>query len=90
MDKTKRYKIKSESFSLERYYGISSVPYTFTAWKIKVDKFPNKQIAVYRANSGWIVYDMDTKTSYGKERAGLGWIGYDDKITAIENYIKQL
>lgn len=71
-------------------YGLSNQEYKWDSYKVKIDKYPEKDLIIYKTNSGWILRDNDVGASLGKERKGIGWVGFGSKEEAVNNYISKI
>ena len=79
-----KYTIDKKIIKHSRCYGVCSIPVQFNAHKVKIEG--SEDVIVYRSKSGWIV-DIGDRT-IGKEKKGMGWIGFDTPEEAVENYLK--
>jgi len=86
----KAYTISKRTITYETRYGVDITPYKWPARKVTIVEKPEKDVLVYQTKSGWIVKDNDTGRSLGKERRGVGWVGFDTPKQAVGNYMKRL
>jgi hypothetical protein len=71
-------------------YGLDSAEYKWDSYKVKLGKYPEKDLMVYQTKSGWNLRDNDAGATLGKERKGVGWVGFGTKEEAIDNYISKI
>ncbi len=85
----KEYDINKTTVNYNAYYGVSSVPIVWKAHEVKINQLPDRDVIVYRAKSGWIGHDRPSGETIGKQRAGIGWLGFDTAEESVENFILQ-
>jgi hypothetical protein len=82
------FTISSKVIDTNNFYGVSSVPVKMKANEVKLKNYPDVDLIVYRAKSGWIAKDRKTGETIGKKRGGVGWYGFDTAEEAVINFIK--
>jgi len=80
------YVISDKDTFVERKYGVDTTGHKFPAKQVTIYDNPSADVKVYKTKSGWIVYADGN--SFGKERAGVGWIGFDTPEEAVESFIE--
>ena len=80
-----RFWINPKNVTVERQYGVDVTVYKWPGHDVVIADQPDARVQVYKTKSGWIVNAFGE--SIGKERRGVGWIGFRTPKEAVENLL---